>query len=92
MGLVACCCCCLLLALIARRASSTLVSNNLINRLNYYVLQLGDPYPYPYPYPRLGQIPDWNGESAAKDFEVLCRKPEESAMIQTTAGASPSPP
>ena len=37
MGLVVACCC-----LLARRASSTLVSNNLIHRLKYYVLQLGD--------------------------------------------------
>ena len=53
MGLVACCLllgvACLLL--LARRASYTLVSNNLINRLKYYVLQLGDPYPYPYRWP-----------------------------------------
>ena len=27
------------------------MSNNLINRLKYYVLQLGDPEPYPYPTP-----------------------------------------
>ena len=39
--------CCLLSCLLARRASSTLVPNNLINWLKYYVLQLGDPYPYP---------------------------------------------
>ena len=30
--------------LLARRASSTLVSDDLINRLKYYVLQLSDPY------------------------------------------------
>ena len=45
MGLVACC-------LLARQASSTLVSNNLINRLKYYVLQLGDPNPTLVPSPQ----------------------------------------
>ena len=37
----------MLACLVARRASSALVPNILINRLKYYILQLGDPYPYP---------------------------------------------
>ena len=47
----------MLACLVARRASSTLVPNNLIDRLKYYVLQLGDPYPYPYPLPYPQALP-----------------------------------
>ena len=70
--LLAAACC----RLLARRAGSTLVPSNLINRLKYHVLQLGDPNPNPQgggrDHAARGPLPP---QAPGDQFELAVRAP-----------------